>query len=263
MNSFLTLFRISLEQYFIYRLSFVLWRFRMVLNFLLIFFLWSAIYENKVSLFGYSRQEMFTYILIMNLLGALLFSSRTGDLAGEIRDGKVINYIMKPFSVLRQLLTKEAADKLINGSFQIVETVSIILIFKPPMFIQSDPFVYVAVLVSLCINILISFLVLYLLSLIAFWTAEVWAPRFIYFIFISLLSGSMYPLDILPKSLYTILLFTPFPYFNYLPTRIYLKGFSVSLIFPFFMSLVWVVILYFLSRKIWNKGMKEFSFFGR
>ena len=99
--------------------------------------------------------------------------------------------------------------------------------------------------------------------MVAFWTAEVWAPRFIYFILVFVLAGNYFPLDIMPKGLYDFLLWTPFPYFIFLPAKIYLHGVDGNTWNIFLIGIAWIFLTYFIARTLWKKGMKEFSFYGR
>lgn len=263
MRTYFQIFRTTLIEYFVYRLNFVLWRFRMVIWLMITYFLWSSIYESRLIVFGYTQMHMLTYVLLASLAGDLVLSTKTADIAGEIVSGKIIDYIIKPISFFSYQLTRDLADKLINASFGIVEVTLIILILKPPLFIQNEPLSYIFFFSFLVLGIIISFFVNLILSFVGFWSAEVWAPRFIFYIIISMFSGGFFPIDILPKPLFAALLMTPFPYFYYVPTKLYLSPQSDLLPLFAFMSLFWVVGSYLLARKVWNIGLRKFSFFGR
>jgi ABC-2 type transport system permease protein len=113
------------------------------------------------------------------------------------------------------------------------------------------------------LGVVISYFIFFSLSSIAFWTPEIWAPRFVFFVLISGLAGGYYPLDIFPKAIYYALLFSPFPYLVYLPAKIYIEGISLSLLPLFTGALFWAMLSIILARAIWRKGLAEYSFFGR
>ncbi|NTU46287.1 hypothetical protein HGA88_01540 [Candidatus Roizmanbacteria bacterium] len=257
------IFVVTVAQYLNYRLSFVLWRVRNVMNFVLIYFLWTSVYQTSGTLFGYSKETMVTYILFSNLVYAIVLSGRTADLAGDILSGAIINNLLKPISIFSYTIARELADKAINVGFAVVEIGLLILLFQPKLVPLHDsatlPFILLA-LISACG---ISFFISLVLSFIAFWTEEVWAPRFIFFILVSMLSGSFFPIDILPKPLEIALLLTPFPYLVYFPAKLFISGLQPDLILPFVISFVWVGVLYFAAKNIWKAGMKNFSFYGR
>lgn len=263
MSKYWLIFKTTINEYFVYRLSFLLWRFRMLLNLFIIYFFWNSIFEKKTLIFGYTESQMLTYILVSSVISSFVLGTRTIDIANQIISGDIINLILKPFSFFKYYLTRDTADKILNMSLAFVEIVFIIFVFRPDIFIQKNILIYFIFFLFVVSGTLISFFISLSLSFIGFWTTEVWSPRFIYFILIFFLSGTYFPLDILPKPVYYILLSTPFPYLYFLPSRIYLSGIGNYLIFPFFVSMIWVYVTYLIARSLWKKGLKSYSFFGR
>ncbi len=263
MRKLLAIAKINLAQYLVYRLSFVLWRVRVILSLFLTFFLWSAVYQNRLSIFNYSRSQIMTYILLIYVIGDLVYSSRVADLSNQIRNGAIINQLLKPIPFFHNIFTREITDKLLNLFFSIFEVSLVIFWFKPELFVQTNVLTILLMLLAVFFGVIISFFISFAISLVAFWSAEVWGPRFIFMTLITVLSGSYFPLDILPTFFYRLLLLTPFPYFTYLPTKIYLDGFSFQYLGMVAASCVWAVLAYFFVRVLWRKGIKEFSFFGR
>ncbi|QQG44008.1 MAG: ABC-2 family transporter protein [Candidatus Roizmanbacteria bacterium] len=263
MKKYWLFFKANVDFYFVYRLSFILWRVRNILGFLIIYFLWSSIYSGKTVVFNYTQEQMITYVLAISFTNALIIASRTTDIASEIVSGDIINYLLRPVSFFSLVITKELADKIVNGIAAVIEIVLLVLIFQPHIFIQQNLSVYPFVFAALLIGAAITFFLSLSLSFIAFWTSEVWAPRFIYFVLISMFAGTFFPLDILPPLLYNFLLATPFPYLIYLPTKIYLTGISGDNIKLLGIGIIWAVVFYFVAKKIWQKGLMEFSFYGK
>jgi ABC-2 type transport system permease protein len=117
------------------------------------------------------------------------------------------------------------------------------------------------------LGLFLSFYLNLLISFLGFWSAEVWAPRFIFFILISILAGNFFPLDLLPKKLFSLIILTPFPYLFFLPVKMISSPQTlmdkIDIYFLLFMGSFWLVILFFLARFFWQKGLKSFSFWGR
>ncbi len=263
LRKYIQIFKAVVNQYLAYRLNFILWRVRVVLSLILIYFLWWSVVENRIAIFNYSKEQILTYILLFHVISDIVLASRTTDVADNILSGDIINFLLKPFPYFRFLLTKEVADKVLNIGFAVVEAAMFIFIFRPKLFLQTNLAVYPLLLVSLAIGALSYFFISLMLSMIAFWTTQVWAPRFIFLVLISTLAGSVFPIDILPTSIYKLLLLTPFPYFIFLPIKIYLNGLSTELVVPLVMSFFWAVLSFYLARYIWRRGLQEFSFYGR
>jgi len=263
MYKYLEVFKKSLEQYFIYRLNFIFWRISTILSILLTYFLWDSLYVKKTTILSYTKEEMITYILLSSIIGTFVLSGRVADLAAEILNGTIINYLTKPISFTGYLIAKELANKTLNLLFGITEIVILIVLFQPSVFIQPHLSNYGILLILIVIGAALSFLISFLLSLVAFWSNEVWAPRFIYTVVVWVLAGTLFPLDILPKPIYLLFMLTPFPYLLYLPTKIYIEGFSPEFL-PFIaIACAWIGILFVVTRSVWHKGLKEFTFFGK
>ena len=190
--------------------------------------------------------------------------TRTSDVAGDINDGRIINYLLKPVSFFSYIFTRDMADKLMNTLFVFIELGIVIVLFHPPLVTPNN---HLGIALIFLVNgIFISFFINLLLSFIGFWTTEVWGPRFLFLMLVFFLSGSYFPLDLLPSTIYRLILLTPFPYLYYLPTKILItKDISQipNLFQSFIVSSLWSLASWRLALFVWSKGNKSFSFWGR
>lgn len=263
MLTYLQIFRITISEFFVYRLNFVLWRVRNLLTLLIKYYLWIAVFEQSNLVFGYTEQQMLTYILISNIFADIALSTKTGDIAGEILKGDIINYILKPLAFFKYHAARDLADKFLNIFFSIAEVALIITLLKPSIFVQTNASILAWTAVFIVIGCIISFFVNMCLSFIAFWSNEVWAPRFIFYMLMLIFAGSFFPLDVVPRAMYYAFFLTPFPYLYFLPTRVYLGVPGSELIFFLIGGLGWCVLSFLFTRYIWKRGLHEFSFFGK
>lgn len=261
MHRYLQVFIVTLKEYFAYRLNFILWRLRVVISTLITLFLWLGVFDTTATFGHYSKTVMMSYLLYMGLIATFVSSTRTTNLAYEIQSGGIMNILLKPLSIFTYYATIDAVDKLMNSFFGLIEFFLIVSFLKIPLVPPQNLvffffFLLSAVYISFCINLLLSF--------IGFWTPEVWAPRFLFLMIVSFVSGTYFPLDLLPPMLYRIFLLTPFPYLYYLPAKILVSGPEGAYILQqSFSALAWCVILFFMTRIVWNKGIREFSFWGK
>lgn len=258
---YVQVFTVTIKEYFAYRLNFVLWRLRVVLSTLVTLFLWLGVFDAHTVFGSYSKERLLSYLLFSSLVTTFISSSRVSNLAGEIQSGEIMNLLLKPLSVFGYYATVDAVDKLINTFCGIIEFTLIVLFFKIPLVAPQQIGWF---LLFLALGVCISFSINLLLSFIGFWTPEVWAPRFLFMMIVTFLSGSFFPLDLLPPVIYRILLFTPFPYLYFLPTKILIDGIQkIYFLQQVIFSLGWAIGLFFLARFVWKKGIKDFSFWGR
>lgn len=262
MQKYFTIFTISLQEFFTYRLNFVMWRIRQVFVFLIPYFLWRSVLSGGGELYGYDLSSLMTYLFGTTILRSLVMGSRTVDLGWMINTGYLSIPLLKPLSVFRFFFTRDLADKFYNLSFIFIEIPLIFLIFRPPVFLQTDPLSLLYAICSMLLAILIYFFLNLLFGCIAFWSRDIWAPRFLLMVIMEFATGAMFPLDMLADNLQRIVFFTPFPYLLYIPLKLYLGQYP-SPALALATQLFWVVIFYFLTRYVWQKGLRVYEAEGR
>lgn len=267
MSKYFEVFLISFRQEFAYRLNFIMWRVRNVIQIVIVFFLWDTIFAGPGrTIFGYDRSKVLTYVFGLMIVRAFVLSARAVDVGGEVSSGDLNNYLVKPISYFKYWLTRDLSSKALNIFFATFETVVLFLILKPPFYIQTNPFLILAFLFSLILAMLIFFYFLFITSAVPFWSPEsTWGAQFLLInVFIEFLSGAMFPLDILPAIAQKILSYTPFPYLIFFPVEVYLgKITGVQLVGGLSISLIWVFILAMVMKYIWGRGFKVYEAYGR
>ncbi|MEK7188389.1 MAG: ABC-2 family transporter protein [Patescibacteria group bacterium] len=266
MRKYLSIFKISFQQEFVYRLNFIMWRIRNVIQILLIFFLWDSVFsEPGKVLFGYDRARIITYVFGLIFIRSVVLSIRSIDVAGEISRGEFANYLIKPVSYFKYWFTRDLSSKALNILFAIFEFSLLFIILQPSFFMQTNLIYVIFFLLSLVIAILIYFLLVLLFSSFPFWYPEqAWGSIFLLFIFTEFLGGGMFPLDILPKNIQNILSFTPFPHLLFSPIQIYLGKLELGgSLKALSLSMIWVIILAFFVNKLWERGLKNYKSEGK
>jgi len=267
MNKYLSVFKISFAQEFAYRINFIMWRVRNVIQFLLVFFLWSTVFSSReISVLGYNRDKILTYIFGVLVIKAIVFSARAVDVAGEISRGELTNYLLKPISYFKYWFTRDISSKALNLSFSVVEFLILYLLLRPTLFIQANYFNLLGFGILLFLAILLFFCILFLVNLLALWMPESgWPLQFLFIAIIAeFLSGGIFPLDIFPQAVQNFLYLLPFPYLVFFPLQVYLGKIGTGLIIKgFFVSLGWLILLVFVIRFTWEKGLVKYSAEGR
>lgn len=267
MKKYFQIFKISFQQEFAYRLNFVMWRVRNVLQIILVFFLWGSVFKNpQTEVFGYNQEKILTYVFGILVIRAIVFSARAVDVAGDISNGDITNFLLKPVSYFKYWATRDVASKVLNLSFSVFEITLLFLILRPHLFLQLNPVTLLAVLVSLTLAVILFFCLLFITNMSAFWMPENgWAAQFLFIVIITdFLSGGVFPLDIMPITFQKILYSTPFPYLLFFPLQVYLgKIVGLEIIRGLVTSGVWVFILFVLVKFIWARGLRRYSAEGR
>ena len=267
MKKYWSIFRISFQQEFAYRLNFILWRVRNVFQILLTYFLWSTVFTSPArQIFGYDRAKILTYVFGIIIVRALVFSARAMDVSRDIAHGDLSNYLLKPLNYFRYWFTRDVSSKVLNLIFASFEFIALFLILKPPFFFQGNPVALLAFLACIILAILIYFFLLFLVSSIPFWAPEIgWGSHFLVtVVIIEAFSGALFPINILPHGLQAFLMATPFPYLIYFPVEVYLGNVQGSaLIGGLMIASAWAGVLWLSLNFIWHKGLKVYQAIGR
>lgn len=265
MKKYLQVLKITFQEYFVYRLNFILWRFRSFVLLIVLFSFWSALFAGREDLFGYQKSQILTYTFGIAVLRGVVLASRSADLAGEIRSGQTANWLLRPIGYFKFWATRDLADKFLNLFFTIFEVGILIVIFKPPLLFQTNP-VYLLGFVLFCaLAAILYFIINLIFGMSGFWLIDVWAPRFLFMVvFLEFASGGVFPLDVLPSIFVKILQFTPFPYLIYFPLKVWLGQISNwQLTLALFVTCFWIFVFHRILKFLWQKGLKIYDVPGR
>lgn len=267
MEKYFSVFKVSLQQDFAYRINFIMWRVRNILQIFVVFFLWDTLFSAPGRrLFGYDRAKIITYVFALILVRAIVLSAKATEVSGEVSRGDLNNYLVKPVNYFKYWFTRDISSKVLNIGFAIVETILLYIILKPPFFFQTNPIYILGFMLSVAVAMLIFFITLFITSSISFWFPELaWGSHFLVTtIIVEFLSGALFPLDVLPLYIQNILNYTPFPYLIFFPVQVYLGKISLyQFSRGLLLSLFWVIVLWVVMNKVWEKGLKAYQAYGR
>jgi ABC-2 type transport system permease protein len=264
MSKYFQLAKITFEEYLVYRLNFILWRFRSLITFLTPFFFWLAIYGGQEELLGYQKTQMITYVVGVVFLRSIILASRSTDLAGQIRSGELTKIIIAPWEVFSYYFTRDVVDKVLNVFFAVLEMATVLLVFEFPLYFPKNLETYLYFFLIIVLAIFLYFFLSLIISLTGFWTEDVWATRWLFgIIFLEFFAGAFFPLDILPFWLQKIIYLTPFPYLVFYPLKIWLGQISgLMAIKAILICFGWLGFFYWLTRFLWQKGIKNYGAYG-
>lgn len=266
LQKYLQVLKISWSNGFVYRLNFIMWRVRSVLQLLVVYFLWHAIFKEGGTLAGYDKQTMLTYVLGTAILRSFVLGSRSIDIGQEIASGDLNNFLLKPINYFANWLTRDLADKALNFIFVIIELTIFILVLKPPLLVQTRLFYIASFVVLSTFAMLIYFFLSFLISATTFWYPEHngWPARFLSFVIIEFLSGGLFPLDIFPQTVFRVLRILPPAYFLFYPLQVYLGRINAQEVFSTATTMIiWLAVLVLIARFVWYRGLAIYGAYGR
>jgi ABC-2 type transport system permease protein len=263
MLKYLLIAKNTLQEYFVYRVNFFFWRLQVFVSFLIFYYLWVAVSTGKNHVGNYSIPQIYSYFIVGYIIRAIIFTTRTADIGGDIQNGNLSTLLLKPISTIRYYFSRDVIDKLFNLGFMTIEFCLILLMFRPPLVIPTVTnllIFIVSVLIAICVFFFYSLVV----SFVTFWSDQAWSSRFLFgVVFVNLFSGQYIPLDLLPHQILNILNLTPFPYLYYYPVRFWMGLENPSTIIPRLLIAVFILIFFFFfAQLLWLKGRQKFQSYG-
>ncbi|MGB4728358.1 MAG: ABC-2 family transporter protein [Thermogutta sp.] len=267
----ITILRISIQERIIYRGDFMLGTLMRFLPIITQIFLWGAVFSalptgngSEGRIVGYSYHDMVAYYLLTMLSRA--FSSMPGLASGitrEIREGTIKRFIVQPIGLLEYLFFYRLAHKLVYYSVAIVPFAVVFYLCRG--FFQETPhgLVWATYIASLVLAFLLGFFLEATLGLLGFWFLEVSSFLFIYMLLSFFFSGHMFPIDMLPEPMATVVKLIPLQYLAYFPAAVFLgKVQGAALVTGLLVQAGWVIVFAFLAQVALRRGLRHYSGFG-
>lgn len=249
--------RVTLANFFEYKTNFLVGRARSVILLLTLYYLWITVFGQSGSLFGYSLSQILTYVLLVQILRALVLNSRTDGIAWDIHHGSFISFLLRPISHIGYWFSLDLVYKFFEVVAAILEVWLLAWFFRIPFIWPANPPLFV---LSALLAIFLYFLIGYLVSLTAFWALEAWGPRFALGLFLEFSAGAFFPLDVLPPALALFFRLLPFYYLVFFPANIWLGRLAVpEVAIGFLAQALWLIFLWFLVRFVWAQGLRIYS----
>lgn len=269
-----TMLAISLEERLAYRGDFILGTAMRFLPIVTQVFLWTAVFAatTRSDIAGYSRTDIVAYYLLTMVTRA--FSSMpglAGGIARSVRDGSVKKYLVQPVDYVSFLLAARIAHKLVYYAVAILPFAAVFFVCRgyfPPV---PDAATIAAFGLSLGLSFLLGFFMEATLGMLGFWFLEVSSIIFAYMLVQYLLSGHMFPLDMLAGiptgiagvSVADAVRWLPFEYTAYFPAAVWLgKIRGMELARSLAIEAAWVGAMAVACRIAWWRGTRRYSAFG-
>lgn len=262
-KKYLKVMNIGLQNMFEYRFNFLSNLIFSFIPFATNLLIWFAVFNTTENKLGYNIKEITTYFFVLLIVDNLVVNNSQWEIANDIKTGMLTKYLIKPLNYMAYIFYKDLPNRLIHIVVGVLPITFIGLLLKKYLVIYLSFNILIFFIISLVIGYIINFLLNFLISELSFYFSEV--SNFFPPINVlkDIISGKVFPLNIVPKSIYQLLLFTPFQFIGYFPVMIILNKYSErEIIQTLFLGIGWVFILYVLCKVLWRKGLNKYSAFG-
>lgn len=263
-----TIFVLCLAERLAYRSDFFLGTLLRFMPIVTTIFLWQAVFagSSHQEIAGFTASQMIAYYLLV--LVSRAFSSMPGlanGIALDVRSGNIKKFLTQPVDMMGFLLTMRVAHKLVYYGIAIGPFAIVFYLCRHYFDGWPSWEVLAAYVCSLLLAFLIGFLFESLVGVLAFWVLEISSFNFIVIMLNYLLSGHMFPLDLVPGVWGEVLRWLPFQYLAYFPAMLFLKGSamtSMELWGGIGKQSAVAVLLAVTLQMAYRRGLRRYSAFG-
>lgn len=254
----------ALQNTLVYRVNFLCRAVFSLVPMLATILLWRAVFASnpdRGEVAGYTLGAMTSYYLLILVVDALTAVTEDDwQIAADIREGRISQFLLKPIDYLTYRLCLFLAGRLVYTAAAVLPALAFILLLREHFVWPAEPMVWLAFALSLVLTGLLQFLISYTMALLAFWLLKISTFVFILFAFEYLAGGHLFPIDILPPAIAQALYWTPFPYQLYFPVSIYLGRVEGAAMWQgLAIQAAWVGLVYGLARWVWRRGIRHYE----
>lgn len=264
MQKYWTVFKLGWQEAMTYRGEFFLSISGWIVRLIILFFIWSAVFEVQEIVGDYNFKELITYFIFMVIISTLIFSRIGFNVAEDIHTGDFANYLLKPISYMAYHTVGEFGKNLLRLIISGAIIGIPVLIFLPEYMANIEPIKLVIVPLTIIAAYLLNTLMTLMIGLSGFWVTNSNRIMYVYFAVITVISGINIPLDLFPEEAMNILFMLPFSYVFYFPIKLIISPFSSELFLQTITGQIGFLLLFFiLSKIVYQRGIKKFEAVGR
>lgn len=261
MKKYVSCFNMGIQKSVEYRFDFFVGYISAVFPIIIQVSMWAAIYgaTKDGMMFGYTYQQMILYTFFVGVVGRFLSTGFEYDMNEDIKSGGLNKFIVKPLNYCIYRGSSFLGERTaVLGGFFILLAV-LMGIFAVIGFFQMTMVKAVCFFLSLFLSLLLNFAVYFCIGISGLWLSEISRLFPAISIVITVISGGIFPLDILGEEINRIISFFPFKYMLQLPVDMLVgKGTGQSYLMSLGMQIFWVGVFVLLANILWHRGIKKY-----
>ena len=255
----------GLQSGLVYRWNFLVRVAFSLLHLAVVTALWRAAYIGHETIGGRTFAETMSYFLCL-LIANYVISAFNEDyqIGEEIRGGTINQFLTKPIDYFGYRLTLFFANRFVTGFIVFIPVLlclPLLLDFLPK---EVESWRWLAAVPALFIAAVIQFSIAYCFGLLAFWFLEIQGFVVLSLAVETMLSGQVFPLDLMPPAIFELSQWLPFYYQAYFPVAIV----SGKVLDPamvqqgLLVGAAWALAFIAAGRILWRIGLRRHTAVG-
>jgi ABC-2 type transport system permease protein len=245
-----------------YRTSFVVALFSNIVIFVMDLAVLKHLLVGRQELGGLTADRLFTFLFVGTVLRvAQQMWSPVYESIDTIRDGSFRRFLLQPIAFPAFFMAKSLGTKL--GYLVLSAAVALVLFVFFKGTIQLAPHSFWPLLILSLLSVALAWLIYLTIVYLGFWVEESTFMMTAFNICMSILSGSMLPLELFPSWVQSLIHLTPLPLLGAYPIKAALGTLPASeLQWALIKGFVWIVGLVILIRTLQIKAYRRYEAFG-
>lgn len=244
MRKYIEIAKITFKAELAYRFDVFIGILLSVCRIVLSFILWSALFEGKSEIGGFSFNMMVTYYIIISFFSKLDTSEGiVSQLSSEIRQGKFSKYLVQPLKPLGFFIASNCAKTVFIFCISGVVAATFCLIFNKYLTFNANIFM---ILVAFFMNILgLIFLMLlnYFIGILSFKFYDISSFNMIKNSIFEFITGTFIPLALFPAWIQGGMKLFPFYYIYYYPAAMIVTGNNKDVLLGITVLISWNIFM--------------------
>ena len=261
MKKYIKCFLMGISKATEYRFDFFSSYFGAIFPILIQVSMWKAIYETTGGgiLYGYTYHQMLLYTFFVGVTAKFLSTGFEWEMNDDIKNGGLNKYIVKPINYCYYRGACFFGERFsLSIIFLIILTV-ISVIFGMLGYFKIDVIRIIYFITAIVFSLILNFTFFFIVGLSGLWLTEISRIFPAISVIIMVMSGGIFPLDILGEHFNKVILFLPVKYMLQFPVEIITgKEMTIPIYFSFAVQIFWIVFLGSLASIMWKKGLKKY-----
>ncbi len=254
----LALFAIYFQEGLAYRASGLIWVMTDVTTAVTMPLVWAQAAKGG-SIAGFGTSDFVLYYLCLLLIQCFVTSHVMWDIAMEIKEGQFTTALLRPVDWYLMTFVRNLAWRVFRPLLFLPFFFLFLWLYRGMLgdaHVVFSPWFFVSVI----LGHLVSFTLVTMLAMIALFTQEAMSIFELYYLPAMLLSGSVFPIDVLPKWAQTVAHALPFYATAGAPTEMLIGRTAPSEILGVIATqLFWIGFSYLGYRLLWARGLKAYA----
>lgn len=218
-----------------------------------------AVYDHRTDVGGYDVADALAYVWLAQGLLAVVasFGPSWWELALRVRSGDVATDLHRPLDLQRALFAQDAGRAAYQAVFRALpQFVLGALVFE--IAVPEEAWRWLAFAVSVCLAVVVSFAIRFIVNLTAFWLLDYRGPLLLTLAVAHLLSGLIVPLAFFPGALADVLRALPFASMLQAPIDVYVgEPLGGSVAGVLLLQAAWAAALLVAGRLVLAAGTRK------